>query len=342
MGTCNSCTKPVDDIKVGKKERQGREGKISKLNIHAATGLHPGDTPYPTGSRQGTPPNKSRQGTPSRRPSTSDSSGRRSPTPNNLNPGGLHLLLSAIDPDSIRKATDSNFELDLYDTCPTPYHEMIKDDIPTVEEESNLMRLEFLTATVDYRNVKHQMDELITGPEELHIAAGLKGILGVCPDSDEEIFNATYVYRSEFQLHKKCDKKIAFYLRAPKGLHLRIICVSYHGHDYVASANSLLKYENTILDIPAGMLEEKLKCFIPPGGHTMDIPFLFTYVLESNVFHKTCGIYEDFLIPKFSSLPELKEEIGIDTQKELKKDQKQKEQTNIELLFKESEYIGTS
>ena len=335
MGSCVSTSTPSDAIKIEKRGRGGKDGKFHNLNIHAATGLHPGDTPYPTksstGSRQGTPTGGSRQGTPSRRPSTTDSSGRRSPAGNVMNPGGLHLLLSAINPDSVNRDRDSTFEIDLYDTCPTPYHDMIKGVIPTLEEESNLMRIEFLTATVNSRNVKQQMDELITGPDDLYVKGGLKEILGVCPDSDEEIFNATFIYRSEFQLHRKCDKSKSFYLKAPEGLQLRIVCVSYHGHDYVASANALLKENNTILDIPCGKLEEMLKCPIPAGGYSLEIPFLFTFVLESSILHKKCGIYEDFFISKLTpTLASMdKRRIGGEGEEEIQK------QENLELQLEE-------
>ena len=288
MGLCLSSEKAVS--------KPAETGAISKLNIHPATGLCPGDVPYPTRSSTA-----SRQGTPSRRPSTTDSSGKKSPVPSSFNPGGLLLALASITDSAPPPDNSAHIELDLYDTCPTPYAGNSKADIVISEEASCLMRIEFVTALVDDRNVKQHMDELITGPEPLHITGGLRTVLGVCPDSDEEVFKSSYLYRSEYQQHITCDRNKEFCLRAPKGCQLRIICVSYHGHDYVASANALLQNKNTLLEIPAGKLEEKLKCPPPKGTGTLSLeaPFLFTYVLESDVFHKTCGLYEDFFIDKY-------------------------------------------
>lgn len=292
MGAClstgKSPSKPVE------------ERGINKLNIHPATGLQPGDTPYPTRSTGG-----SRQGTPSRRPSTTDTSGKKSPVPSAFNPGGLLLALSSITTtDPAAHDSAAIIQLELYDNCPTPYPGTSKNDITISEEQSALMRIEFNSASVNERNVKQQMDELITGPEALHIPGGLRTVLGVCPDSDEEVFNASYLYRSEHQQHISCDKNKHFCLRAPKGLQLRIVYVSYHGHDYVAAANALLQKNNTLLEVEAGKLEEKLKCPPPKSTLSLEAPFLFTYVLESEIFHKRCGIYEDFLIDKYEPIEE--------------------------------------
>ena len=289
MGACQSSKAVSSD-----------EGKNARF--HPATGLQPGDLPHPTKSCNG-----SRQGTPSRRPSTTDSSGKKSPVPSLLNPGTLSLLLSLASAPENAPREESSFELELYDTCPTPFHGGCKNG-DTKNIGLNLMTIEFITASVDDRNVKPQMDELITGGGALHIKGGLRTVLGVCPDSDDEVFSASYIYRSERQLHLKCEKKSLLMLRAPAGLQLRIICVSYHGHDYVAAANSLLKENNSLLDIPAGKLEEKLHCPQPKSGLLLEAPFLFTYILESATFHKKCGIYEDFLIEKYPSTIEEKSE----------------------------------
>jgi hypothetical protein len=271
------------------------EDSNHKRDLHTA-GLHPGDTPYPVKlvSTDGKP----RQGTPVRRPSTTPSSAKSSAPPSIIKPPRLMIPTPEMTP-----LDQEDIDLELYDTCPTPYPSSNHPEKGAMfDTDLSLMAIEFITATVDGRNVKDQLDKMISDTAGLHLQRGLRTILGMDPGKEDEIFYCTYRYRSLQQLHQSCDKKNHFVLRAPKGLQLRIICVSHRGHDYVAAANSLLKEDNTRLDIPAGRAEEMLKCLPSHSSLTLEAPFLFTFVLESEVVSKTCGILCPFDIPKYVPL----------------------------------------
>ena len=161
------------------------------------------------------------------------------------------------------------------------------------------MKIEFINATVNGRNVKNLLDGLVTDSGSLCVRGGLRTILGGDPSKEDGVFLANYIYRSHEQLHRSCDKKSNFLLRAPGGLRLRIICVFHRGQDYVASANALLREGNTKLEIPAGKADEMLKCLPSQSSLALEAPYLFTYIFESDTRTKSCGTLCEFYIPQY-------------------------------------------
>lgn len=272
--------------------RKSDEDINQKRDLHTV-GLNPGDTPYPV--KLVSPDGRPRQGIPLRRPSTTPSSTKTSAPPSITKPPRLMIPTPEMTP-----LDQEDIDLELYDTCPTPYPSSNHPDKGAMyDTDLSLMAIELITATVDGRNVQDKLSKVITDTAGLHLERGLRTIVDIDPGKQDEVFCCTYRYRSLRQLHQSCDKKNHFVLRAPTGLQLRIICVSHRGHDYVAAANSLLKENNTRLDIPAGKAEEMLKCLPSHSSLTLEAPFLFTYVLESETFTKTCGILCAFDIPKY-------------------------------------------
>jgi hypothetical protein len=279
MGTCLS-TKSVDAV------------DHNKDNLHVA-GLHPGDTPYPVKLDKSDV--KSRQGTPLRRPSNTSIVGRNS-APSSV---GKPSKLSIPNPDKLG-VDENEVELELYDTCPTPYPSSNYDeDASIVEPDSTLMRIEFTTAVVDERDVKDQLNILIQDTDDFVLKRGIRTVVGVDPDKEDEVFNATYIYRSHYQLHRNCSKKRSFLIQAPEGLQIRLICVSHRGVDYIEAANKLLTEGKSKLEIPPGKVEEVLHCIHSHGTLTLDAPFIFTFIYVSETFSTSCGILTEFRIPKY-------------------------------------------
>lgn len=272
--------------------RESEEDICDKRDLHVA-GLHPGDTPHPL--KLNIAGEKSRQGTPTRRSSNTSSNGQSSGPPSISKPP--KLLLPTPDTTPV---DENDVEIELYDTCPTPYPISTQGSNGRLfVADTTLMKIEFITAVVDNKNVKDLFNGLVLGFGPLHIRDGFSTVLGADYDKKDGVFFANYIYKSHEQLHKSCDKKGNFILRAPKGLRLRIVCVSHRGQDYVASANALLREGNTKLEIPAGKADEMLKCIPSHSSLALEAPYLFTYIYESDIRTKSCGILSEFYIPQY-------------------------------------------
>lgn len=281
MGICLS-TKSVDALN-------------SNKDRHHVSGLNQGDTAYPVKIDKSD--GKCRQGTPLRRPSNTSTVGRCS-APSSV---GKPSRLTIPNPDTMG-AGESEIELELYDTCPTPYPSSNnEDDGSIIEPDSTLMRIEFTSAVVDERDVKDQLNLLIHDTSDFLLLRGIRTIVGVDPDKEDEIFLATYIYRSHHQLHRNCSKKKSFLIQAPKGLQIRLICVSHRGVDYINAANGLMTDDKTKLEIPQGQVEDLLQCVPSHGTLTLDAPFIFTFIYVSVVFNTSCGILSEFRVPKYEA-----------------------------------------
>ena len=283
MGLCLS-TNSVDSVHQNK-------------DRHHSSVSHPVDTntAYPVKIEKSDV--KCRQGTPLRRPSNTSTVGRCS-APSSV---GKPSRLTIPNPDTLG-ADASEIELELYDNCPTPYPSSNNEEyVNIVEPDSTLMRIEFTTAVVDEKDVKDQLNLLIHDTSDFLLVRGIQTIIGVDPEKEDEVFYATYIYRSHHQLHRNCSKKRSFLIQAPEGLQIRLICVSHRGVDYIETANGLLTEDKTKLEIPQGMVEDLLKCIPSHGSLTLDAPFIFTFIYVTEVFSTSCGILSDFRIPKYEA-----------------------------------------
>lgn len=271
MGLClSSSTETPLDVQ----ERHQRR------NLHV-DGLHAGDTPHP------------------RRPSLNQNQvARRNSSSNSpakeylqsINHGiPLRVNISIENLEQL-ESTD----LEIYDQCPTPFPRIESADVDVSDISLSIKKIVIISATVDGLDVTPQIEKLTSEKDSIHIKGGVCTILGINPDKETEVFKISYMHTSDNQIHKKFNKDEDILLCAPEGFELRIIYVSYHGHDYAVIANSLLKNGGTTLSISGGKVEQLFKC--PPSKSNISSPFLFTYIYQSPVIHKSCGSTEDFII----------------------------------------------
>jgi hypothetical protein len=239
-------------------------------------GMHAGDTPHPSNPRR-----------PSLQPTSATNILKNSsPMRVNTNIENLEKL----------EMTD----LEVYDQCPTPFPRIESQDVYMSDITLSIIKIVIISATVDGMDVKNQIEKLTNDKDSVHIKGGVCTVLGVNPDKETEVFRITYMHTSDNQLQKKFNKGEDVVLWAPDGFELRIIYVSYHGHDYASIANSQLKNNNTLLNIPGGKVEELFKC--PLSKSSISSPFLFTYIYQSPIINKSCGSTEDFIIDPYMSL----------------------------------------
>mmetsp|Transcript_26305 Transcript_26305/g.25140 ORF Transcript_26305/g.25140 Transcript_26305/m.25140 type:complete len:287 (+) Transcript_26305:259-1119(+) len=257
------------------------EDSPHRRDLHV-DGMHAGDTPHPSNPRR-----------PSLQPTSAS---------NILNHSSRMRVNTNIENLDKLETTDP----EIYDQCPTPFPRIESTDVYMSDITLSITKIVIISATVDGMDVKNQIEKLTNDRDSVHIKGGVCTVLGINPDKETEVFRITYMHTSDNQLQKKFNKGENVVLCAPGGFELRIIYVSYHGHDYAAIANSQLKNDNTLLDIPGGQVEELFKC--PPSKSksplsiSFDSPFLFTYIYQSPIINKSCGSTEDFIIDPYVAL----------------------------------------